>query len=38
MNEKCPKKVFSPKMIMGKKMNPNNRLMSENQVLAVDSF
>jgi hypothetical protein len=38
MKEKWPKKVFYPKIIMGRKINPNSKLISENQVLAVDSL
>jgi hypothetical protein len=38
IKEKWPRKVLYPKMIMGRKMNPNNRLISENHVLAVESF
>jgi hypothetical protein len=35
MNEKWPKKVSLPRMMMGRRMKPNSMLMIENQVLAV---
>ena len=38
MNDKCPKNVPEPRMIIGRKINPNSMLISENQVLAVASL